>query len=692
MRYDNVDAGVLQRHWDQVTSTFAEYNQSYEVFQYSCGALKSLLYCVLHACNDTLCRAIDGGPGCTSGVRDASDELLEMGSVINHGLHCILKKCSQTGDDELLTELHELSLLALEAVSAVLDLREGEECLLSAMEAEDEAPPPEEPTDPEESGKWKKKDPPKPIDVVLRYSCSDGEAMAPMQQVLGFLLSRLKERSLMLSVDGEAVYERHRSTDPGFRNVNTHAWKECGTLRHYVETETAPHANWDMWTKMNEGNGNVYAIMNYLKQSQDVEALRIKPNRNFVSFRNGIYQFHDPSLPLREGVFPDRFYPYADPGAMQDLDESIVTLGYKDVDMDFDRWSASNEDGPLFWRETTETQTDSPWMEKWMKMFKTQHFDELTYQWICALMGRLFYDVGDLDQWQVGVMLYGEAGTGKSTLIDIVLSVFHPNDVGTLSSNIEEKFGLGALCDKLVYSCQEVKRDFTLNQGDWQSMITGETVSIAVKHELARSVAWTIGGVLAGNEYMAWLDTLGSLTRRLVAVHYNNRVNADGETSDPDIKDYCKEHEIAKILFTCNRWYLTMCSKYGAKSIWGTSGDGRPIMGEFLAHECLEKTRKAFDPIYNFVTSPSVFEITSNSSDGVPIARFVEKYNSFEYSSDNKHLLPSIDVQQAIFHLRTLRRPLDQDAPLVIDDDDNIAENRKMVQGLRETDQRDPGP
>ena len=39
-------------------------------------------------------------------------------------------------------------------------------------------------------------------------------------------------------------------------------------------------------------------------------------------------------------------------------------------------------------------------------------------------------------------------------------------------------------------------------------MVSGEDVSIAVKHEKAKSIQWTTPGVMAGNEMPGWRDTV----------------------------------------------------------------------------------------------------------------------------------------------------------------------------------------
>ena len=75
--------------------------------------------------------------------------------------------------------------------------------------------------------------------------------------------------------------------------------------------------------------------------------------------------------------------------------------------------------------------------------------------------------------------LKGAASSGKSTLLTRVCrSLYEPADVGVLSNNVERKFGLSALYDKLIFIGPEIKSDIALEQAEFQSMVSGETVQV----------------------------------------------------------------------------------------------------------------------------------------------------------------------------------------------------------------------
>jgi hypothetical protein len=86
-------------------------------------------------------------------------------------------------------------------------------------------------------------------------------------------------------------------------------------------------------------------------------------------------------------------------------------------------------------------------------------------RWMYVLIGRLIYEVGELDGWQVLPFLKGAASSGKSTILTRVCrGLYEAADVGTLSNNIERKFGLSALADKLIFIGPEIKSDIALEQ------------------------------------------------------------------------------------------------------------------------------------------------------------------------------------------------------------------------------------
>lgn len=188
-------------------------------------------------------------------------------------------------------------------------------------------------------------------------------------------------------------------------------------------------------------------------------------------------------------------------------------------------------------------------------------------RWVYIFIGRLLHELRKYDQWQIMPFLKGRAGTGKSAISEIIQKFFEPENVGLLSSNIEEKFGLSSIMDKWVMLCTEVKKDFHLNQAEFQSMVSGESISIAQKNQKTHQMKWTAPGLLCGNEWASYKDSQGSIARRLAVINFQFSI-ADKD-SNPNLVREIADEELAALIVKCNRAYLQQADAAGEKSdIW----------------------------------------------------------------------------------------------------------------------------
>ena len=349
----------------------------------------------------------------------------------------------------------------------------------------------------------------------------------------------------------------------------THAWRRCKTIKEFIFDYGSKSYNSQQWKRMTSSTGCAKHAENLLKSSSDHEFPEVHPDRNYISFRNGIYHLRS-----------DTFYVYGE-GALE-LDANIVSMNFIDNDFNVDFGD----------REAVDILTPDVDL-----IFTTQGYDEDTLQWAYAMLGRLLYDVGELDNWQVGVFIKGIAGSGKSTIATLMKSIFPKRMVGTLSSNIEEKFGLSSLHDKFIYVCSEVKKNFALDQGDWQSMISGEEVSVPIKGETAKSIVWRTPGLLCGNELPGWIDAAGSVVRRLVMFEFSKKVKAGNR--DPNLIDKMKR-EIGSFIAKINKSYLKAVSEHGKKAIW-TPG----VLSKQL-HEYHLELKSEVDNLTAFIESEHV--------------------------------------------------------------------------------------
>lgn len=324
----------------------------------------------------------------------------------------------------------------------------------------------------------------------------------------------------------------------------TRAWKSVMEIKDFVYLSTQKEDKYDMWKNLTARPGNVKESIKHLTDCVDIQFPEIKKNRHVWSFRNGLFIGKE----WNGEKYTTRFYKYGS-NDFSNLDPTIVACKY--FDQDFDDYSDIDD-----WYNIPTPHLQS--------ILEYQKFDEDVARWLYVFAGRMCFDVNEMDGWQVIGFLKGIAGSGKSTIITKVIKKFYDNeDVKTLSNNIEKKFGLWSIQDGLIFISPEVKGDLALEQAEFQSMVSGEDVSIARKNEKAMSKTWNVPGILAGNEVPNWKDNSGSVQRRVLAWNFTKQVLC----ADPHL-DEKLETELPRILQKCVMAYLDYAHKYSDKDIW----------------------------------------------------------------------------------------------------------------------------
>jgi hypothetical protein len=360
------------------------------------------------------------------------------------------------------------------------------------------------------------------------------------------------QKCLLYSLDQtyKAGYRRYKGqcceeirTIEGHR---TRAWQPKFTIEQFVYSLSQKDDDFAMWKNFTS-RGNVYRdVVDNMSKCVDAQFPEITKRRHVWSFRNGVFVGKE-WLP-DQGVYDCRFYPY-DSHEFRCLDPTIIACKY--FDQQFDDFSHVEK-----WQDIP-----TPWFDS---VLEYQKFDKDVCDWAYVMGGRLCFDVGELDAWQVIPFFKGIARSGKSTLITKVFKKFYENeDVGTLSNNIEKKFGLSAIKDSFMFIAPEVKGDLALEQAEFQSMVSGEDVSVAVKNKTAVSIEWKVPGVLGGNEVPNWKDNSGSVLRRILAWNFSKQVRE----ADPQL-DEKLNRELPIILLKCVRAYLDYSNRYRDKDIW----------------------------------------------------------------------------------------------------------------------------
>jgi hypothetical protein len=327
----------------------------------------------------------------------------------------------------------------------------------------------------------------------------------------------------------------------------TKAWKPVMEIKDFTYYYSQKEEKYDMWKHMTSKGSIVADTIRHLTNCRDLQFPQIKKNRNVWSFRNGIFvgKYWDE----KDQKYGSRFYEYTSEN-FKHLDPTIVSSKYFEQEFDQSALTTPN------WYDIP-----TPHMQSVMDY---QKFPVDVCKWLYVFCGRLCFDLNDMDSWQVIPFLKGIARSGKSTIITKVCKKFYEGqDVRTLSNNIEKKFGLESIFDGFMFIAPEIKGDMALEQAEFQSLVSGEDMSIARKNKTAQSLTWNVPGILAGNEVPNWRDNSGSVLRRLVTWNFGRQV----AEADPHLDDKL-DAEMATILCKCVRAYLEYAQRYSAQDIW----------------------------------------------------------------------------------------------------------------------------
>jgi len=204
---------------------------------------------------------------------------------------------------------------------------------------------------------------------------------------------------------------------------------------------------------------------------------------------------------------------------------------------------------------------------------------DIICQVIYVMLGRMFFKMNrdETDRWQCVFMIKGQAASGKSTIGQLLQWYFDPSDVCTMSSNMQEKFGLATLVDpmtgqpKKLSMCLEVKKEFgkNVNQGDFQSIVSNETVTINRKNDSAIEISnWNRPLFLCGNETPGYADTSNSIGRRFILACFDRAVNDD--IKDGALLDRIKQREGPALVYKCILAYKMWSSLHSRKTLTAT--------------------------------------------------------------------------------------------------------------------------
>lgn len=388
----------------------------------------------------------------------------------------------------------------------------------------------------------------------------------------------------------------------------THAWKPFRPIIDIIHEQcalTSEVSNWILFTTNKDMDTQ---LNDYFVKTKDKRFPELTKDRHVFSYENGIYFAVDHDTKNKH--LSDRFVEYTSE-EFKRLDKGIVAAKYFNQPFQYKGNIAD-------FRKIPTPSLDS--------IFKYQQIPEDAIDICYMFLGRMLHNVGELDNWQIIPFLIGIGGSGKSTINNVIRQFYNHEDVGVMSNNYQKIFGLSDIYTKFIFIAPEIKKDWTIDQAEFQEMVSGGKVNVNIKHKSSVVVQWTTPGMLAGNENPGFVDNASSIQRRVVVTRFDQKV----ENGDPHLDKKLK-HEMDCIMRKCNLAYLHFVNTYQNIDFW-----------KFAPSYYLETQKlmaSASNSLYAYLES----DMLDIKEDGyMPMDEFFKMFNKF--CSENNFKKPTINI------------------------------------------------
>jgi len=294
--------------------------------------------------------------------------------------------------------------------------------------------------------------------------------------------------------------EDERQANPGYATMTM---RPVMTIPKFVYGCLKKETNYQLWSNATVSHSNIKMAIQHLQMGDEIEFPEADVDRHIFNFMNG-------EVDIKEGTF----------------------LPWEDIYKRGHTRAASKFFKEVFKPEWMTEKFRDNWADiptpNFERPFIHQKFTEGYMEMVYILGGRTLFWVNDFDGWGVVPFGRGVAGTGKSLWGRVNKTFYPPEYVAVLSSNMEKKFGLSQTDDKFQWINYEMSVSSEMDQMDFQSMVSGEEVSIGKKYADPKTVEFKVPGMLFGNMVnRRWIDTSGQLKRRIFPFEFNFKVSPD---------------------------------------------------------------------------------------------------------------------------------------------------------------------
>jgi len=403
-----------------------------------------------------------------------------------------------------------------------------------------------------------------------------------------------------------------------------YAYERAMSIRAYVNGMLMRHQDAETFAMMTEKQSTYTQLIRDLTQLDSIYLPELEPNRYVMAFKNGLFWLDAPEAFDDEGnrLPPKRFFPFVE-GEVPDCmagDSVAVSFhrmdyDYKGIEREMREWINEHPDRPII--EAYRGISMHPFNE----VLEYQGYTDAEREFVFGMLGRLMFKHNYRgDNFESELWFNGKAGTGKSTFMKWIQFLYtNKKHVGVISNNVERTYPLAGIADCLVYLVFEMNKNFNLDQMTYQSMVSGETVTIAAKYKTATEVEWSAHGACACNQLPNWRNNFGSLRRRICVIEFSKKVQ---EINDHLFSDGCQR---------IDRFLAYNTAAYNALLYSVVGNGGRPFQS-VVPQKIKNNTIAAMtgcNPLLNYLSNE--WEIVDEKEHVEPVvfSQFQQKMNQY---------------------------------------------------------------
>lgn len=252
---------------------------------------------------------------------------------------------------------------------------------------------------------------------------------------------------------------------------------------------------------------------------------------------------------------------------------------------------------------------------------------QLLVRFFYAMLGRLFWNLGERDNCQLTPVIMGKPGTGKSLIVTLFQGVLYDTpDVAIIARCQEPLFGLMNKYNRKIWIMTETDaaaKGTSMPVSTLKQMTVGDPMTMARKFGTAVEKRWKSPGLIVGNDLNDWQAVAG-LSRRFCLLWYR-RVVLEVEDLEAGLRA-----EAPNILLKTTRMYNRLLKYINDREIH---------MIEMLPNEIVKNRQNMdlessdLDAFILYKSTDILYDADDTLAIYCPITRFMNTFKKWRLNS-----------------------------------------------------------